>query len=61
MKVNQRSIKISGAKVEIPTKPNKYDLEVTVKGDITKTEYYDNQDGTHDVVYTLKPIEVIYD
>ncbi len=58
MKINSRSIKISGAKVEISKKPKPHDLEVTVKGDIVKTEYLDLQDGTHDAVYVLKPTEV---
>ena len=59
MKVNSRSVKISASKIEID-KPlqNGSSVVLRVEGDVTKEEYLDNQDGTVDVVYTVKGILV---
>lgn len=61
--INQRSLKISQAKVEVSKDLpiGTYDVEVLVKGDIVKEEYTDNQDGTRDVTYILKAYEVEVD
>jgi len=58
---NEIFIKISG-RIPIPTDLEKdLDLglatEVKVKGEVVKKEILDNQDGTIDIVYIIKPIE----
>jgi len=54
---NEIFVKISG-RIPIPTD---LDLglaaEIKVKGEIVKKEILDNQDGTIDIVYILKPVE----
>jgi len=58
---NEIFIKISG-RIPIPTDLEEdLDLglatEVKVKGEVVKKEILDNQDGTIDIVYIIKPIE----
>ena len=60
MEVNSKWLKVSSTRVEIPDDLvfGEYDVTVTVKGDIVKVENLDQQDGTFDVVYVLKPLEM---
>ena len=58
--INSHNLRISQAKVEINKElpVGTYDVQVLVKGDIVKEEINDNQDGTVDVTYVLKAIEI---
>ena len=37
------------------------DIELKIKGNVVKKEIYDNQDGSVNVCYTIKPILVFID
>lgn len=59
LKVNERLIKISMS----PAETNKTyllgdDVELNVKGTVVKEERLDQQDGTYNLVYIVKAVEV---
>lgn len=62
MEVNSHQLRISG-KVEIPPQEGTptlgEDLTITIEANCVKIEEHDNQDGTKDIIYVLKPIIVI--
>ncbi len=58
MKINERYIKISG-RFPIERDLNyENDVSVILKAGTVKREEKNNQDGTVDVIYTVKPIEL---
>jgi hypothetical protein len=59
MTINTQYLKVSAGKTEVE-KPFEMgqDLSLTIKGEIVKIDYLNNQDNTVDVVYTLKAREV---
>lgn len=61
MEINSYQIRISG-KVEIDktTKPILgEDITLTIQGNCVKIEEHDNQDGTKDIIYVIKPIVIL--
>lgn len=59
MNINTRYIKISG-KDEIEKSPEMgEDMSVVVEGEVVKIDYKNNQDGTSDVIYHLKPRSIM--
>lgn len=56
--INSHILKISGS-VEIPRElTSGYNYKVTIEGAVPKIEMVDNENGTFDVVYKMKPIRV---
>ncbi len=54
MEINTRYLKIS-SKTEIEKSPEMgEDMRVVVEGEIVKIDHLNKQDGTIDIVYTLK-------
>lgn len=60
MNINEKLIRISGKTPIGPGKELKLgdDVIVRIKGGIVKIESLDNQDGTYNQVYVVKPLEV---
>jgi hypothetical protein len=58
MEVNERFIKIT-SKVPFEKELKKYQsVKLYVVGDVVKVESGDNQDGTEDIIYKVKPTEI---
>ena|SRR3990167_4339886 len=58
MNINSYSIRLSG-RAEIPEDLDEAkNYKMIIEGSIPKTEFHDNQDGTHDKILTLKAIKV---
>lgn len=58
MKINSYILKINGA-VEVPGElVAGYNYKIKIEGAIPKFTMSDNDNGTYDVTYTLKPIKV---
>ena len=58
-KINENLLKISGKfPIERALELGE-EVEITLKGGIVKKEIYDLQDGSVNVVYLLKPTEII--
>lgn len=58
IKINSHILKITG-KVEVPQKlTSGHNYKVTIEGAVPKMETSDNENGTFDITYTLKPIKV---
>lgn len=58
--INERYIRVSG---RTPVKPKKDlqlcdDVVFAVKGEVIKEERLNNQDGTIDIVWVVKPLDV---
>lgn len=57
-KVNSHILKISGS-VEIPQAlTSGFNYKVTIEGAVPKIEMVDNENGSFDVIYKMKPIRV---
>lgn len=54
--INEKLIKISAGLTPVQEQDLKLgdEVQILARGQITKTEQKDNQDGTHDLVYTFK-------
>ena len=58
MKINSHILKIAGS-VEIPKElTSGFNYKVTIEGAVPKIEMVDNENGTFDVIYKMKPIKV---
>lgn len=58
MKVNEHLIRISGSMpIDKPLELGK-DVEIAVKGAIVQKRINDNQDGSVDIYWVLKPLEL---
>jgi hypothetical protein len=58
MKINSHILRINGA-VEIPKELSSlHNYKVTVEGAVPKMETSNNEDGTYNVTYKMKPIKV---
>jgi hypothetical protein len=58
MNINSHILKINGS-VEIPKElTSGYNYDVKISGAVPKIEMVDNENGTFDVVYKMKPIKV---
>ena len=59
--IDQHLIKISGKSYIEKKLSMGEDIELKIKGNVVKKEIYDNQDGSVNVCYTIKPILVFID
>jgi len=58
MEINEKLIKIT-SKTPINTElALAQDIEFTGKGEVIKVEEANNQDGTKDIIYKVKPTEI---
>ena len=58
MEKNETLLKFSGkSAIDFPVQIDE-DIEIVVKGAIVKSEKLSNQDGTYDLVYTCKILEI---
>jgi hypothetical protein len=57
--INSTSIKISRGKVEVDRELSMgQEVELVVKGTVVQKTFNDNQDGTEDLVFTVKAVSV---
>lgn len=57
-KVNSHILKISGSVEVSKALTSGYNYKVTIEGAVPKIEMVDNENGTFDVIYKMKPIRV---